>query len=64
MESMRESLTGQYGLSKKAAKYLLQVHRLMVFEKVWDEYLTGRATAEQVRLRAKLMIEAGLPEFK
>lgn len=41
--------------------YLLRLHRLLEFERTFNDYLIGRATAEDVKRRGKLMIKTGLP---
>lgn len=43
---------------------LLQSHRLIEFERVFDLYLRGRTSAEHVSERAKLMLKCGLPGAK
>jgi hypothetical protein len=45
----------------RGRKVLLQYHRLYEFERVFSDYVAGRTTADHVRVRAKLMLEAGLP---
>jgi hypothetical protein len=52
------------GIKGRARWKSLQLHRLLEFEKVWDDYLTGRATAAQVRDRAKKMLAVGLPRLR
>lgn len=42
---------------------LLRLHRLLEFQRVFDDYLVGNASAEDVRERAKKMLACGLPEF-
>lgn len=43
---------------------LVQIHRLLEFEKVFSDYLEGKATAAQVVARAKKMLAVGLPQLK
>jgi hypothetical protein len=58
----KESLTGQNHLSSKAEMKIVQLHRLLVFEKVFSEYLEGKATAADVRTVADKMLQVGLPD--
>jgi hypothetical protein len=58
--SKPESLTGH--LSPRAAIRVLQLHRLLVFGQIFDDYLAGRASASQVKASATKMLQAGLPE--
>lgn len=51
------------GVHGRAKLRLLQCHRLLVFESTFDAYLRGECSAERVRYRAKLMLQAGLPDF-
>lgn len=43
---------------------ILQLHRLLEFQKTFDLYLEGKATATQVRLRASKMLQCGLPRLR
>lgn len=50
--------------SRRVSKLrLVQIHRLVEFEKVFSEYLSGGATADQVKERARKMLAVGLPDF-
>lgn len=42
---------------------LLQAHRLIEFQKSFDDYLCGRCDAARVTRRARLMLAIGLPAF-
>lgn len=46
----------------RARVKLLQLHRLLQFEEAFSSYLEGTATASHVALRAKKMLQAGLPQ--
>jgi len=52
------------GVRGTARLNLLRLHRLMEFERIFSEYLEGKATATQVKARAKKMLEIGLPRLK
>ncbi len=41
---------------------IMQLHRLLEFERVFTMYLEGKVTSEYVTIRAKKMLEIGLPE--
>jgi hypothetical protein len=58
----KQSLTGH--LSNAAAKRILQLHRLLAFEETFSKFLAGRATAEEVKVRARKMLASGLPKLK
>jgi hypothetical protein len=45
----------------RGRRVLLRYHRLFEFERVFSDYIEGKTTADHVRQRAKLMLEAGLP---
>lgn len=51
------------GAHGRARLRLVQMHRLIMFEEVFSDYLEGKATAERVRERARKMLAVGLPEF-
>lgn len=51
-------------LRGRSRKSVVQMHRLLEFEKVFDLYLEGKATSRQVEERAKKMLESGLPVLK
>ena len=40
---------------------ILQLHRLIEFERVFTAYLEGKTTSEHVTARVKKMLEVGLP---
>ena len=46
----------------KGRKTLLQYHRLYEFERAFDKYLIGECDSEYLAARAKLMLQAGIPE--
>jgi len=52
------------GVRGKARKRILQLHRLLVFEQTFNDYLAGKCSAERVTNRARKMLECGLPNFK
>lgn len=52
-----------YGKGRKRLQ-ILKIHRLLEFERVFSSYLEGEASASYVRLRAKKMLEIGLPKLK
>ena len=43
---------------------IMQLHRLLEFEKAFSLYLDGKVPAARVTERAKKMIAVGLPNFK
>ena len=43
---------------------LMQLHRLLEFEKSFTLYLEGKVSAARVAARAKKMLEVGLPRLK
>lgn len=49
------------GLKGHKRLKVIQAHRLLEFERVFSLYLDGKATAGQVKERAKKMLECGLP---
>lgn len=51
------------GLRGAARVRLLQMHRLLQFEDAFNRYLAGTVSADQVRERARKMLEIGLPPF-
>ena len=52
------------GVSDKAALRLIQLHRLLEFERVFTLYLEGKTSAAHVKARAAKMLEVGLPRLK
>lgn len=51
--------------SKRLVKLrLVQIHRLIEFERVFSLYLDGKADAGYVAERAKKMLAVGLPPFR
>ena len=59
---MMSTITGK--LKGKKAIRLLQMHRLIAFQKVFDAFLEGKLPAAVVITRAKKMREIGLPKLK
>ena len=47
--------------NKRARLTLLRMHRLLEFQTAFDDYLAGRCSASHVSMRAKKMLDAGLP---
>jgi len=47
-----------------ARRELLKAHRLIEFEKTLDAYFIGHANADDVKRRARKMLEVGLPILK
>ncbi len=43
---------------------VLRLHRLEEFERVFSLYLEGKAPATLVKIRAKKMLEVGLPMLR
>ena len=43
---------------------VMQMHRLLEFQKVFDLYLSGKVDAKKVKERAQKMLDVGLPSFK
>ena len=43
---------------------LMQLHRLLEFERSFTLYLEGKVSAARVAARAKKMLEVGLPRLK
>ena len=52
------------GVKGKERKAIVQLHRLVEFEAAFSAYLEGKASADYVRVRARKMLEAGLPRLK
>ena len=50
--------TGVRGLAKLK---VVQLHRLLEFERVFTQYLEGKTTAAHVKARAIKMLAVGLP---
>jgi len=44
-------------------KRLMQMHRLLEFQRAFDGYLAGRVSMAYVTARAKKMLEIGLPKL-
>jgi len=52
------------GIRGRARLRVIQLHRLLEFEKVFSAYLEGKASAVYVKVRAKKMLEVGLPRLR
>ncbi|HEX9897569.1 MAG TPA: hypothetical protein VGA85_07940 [Dehalococcoidales bacterium] len=52
------------GLHGQRRAQLLKIHCLLEFEKIFDEYLAGKVPAYLVTIRAKKMLQCGLPRLK
>ena len=60
--AVKQGLT--HGLSSRAAVNVLRLHRLTQFQETFTRYLAGECTAAYVTLRARKMLECGLPRLK
>jgi hypothetical protein len=52
------------GVKGKARLKLIQLHRLLEFETAFSAYLEGKVTPAYVLVRAKKMLNIGLPRLK
>ena len=52
------------GIKGDARLPLLRLHRLREFQKSFNAYLAGRGSAAQVKRRAELMLQSGLPRLR
>lgn len=53
-----------YHLHGQRRRELLKLHRLAMFELAFDAYLAGEIPASTVTIRAKKMLQAGLPRWR
>lgn len=52
------------GLRGKSRRTLMQLHRLIEFEKAFDAYLAGRVGPKFLKFRAQKLLAIGLPRIK
>ena len=65
MAAKRSTKEAQFrGLRGGTRRSALRLHRLMMFELAFDGYLAGRVPAAVVSIRAKKMLQSGLPRLR
>ena len=52
------------GIGSRTRLRLIQLHRLIEFERVFNLYLKVKATSAQVKKRARLVLRCGLPRLR